>query len=495
MNSANVMNQKKYFFTYLGMVFLIAFALFFFRYTYPNGPFWDENYHIASAQKYVNGVYFMEPHPPLGKLIMALGEALIAPNKGIDTAPFLSTDYISTFPDQYSFAGMRFFPILFSACSALFFFMILYRLSVSIHYALLFSAFYLFDNALIVHLRGAMLEGIQIFFILAAVYYFIELLRKKEKRKVLEYFILGLLAGLAVSVKLNSAVVLLLFVFLAYEDYGSDVLQLKITKEMIITFTKKTLSAAAGILIVFFISFYIHFAIAGNVMNGRFYQASEEYKSILSLHENADPLRFFTMLRDYVGYMQSYEKGVPKWDPSKLDENGSPAFTWPFGYKSINYRWTKTDGKVAYLYLQGNPLIWLSALAGIALSLIYIGGRIFFKTPVEDKGSFKLIVYFSILYIVYMALMMSLERVMYLYHYFIPLIFSFFLAFLIFQHYFKEHMKTNDKFLRVVSIIIAAEIFCVFLFYAPFSYYIPLDSLDFIKRIWTKAWGLIPINF
>ncbi|MGB5476160.1 MAG: phospholipid carrier-dependent glycosyltransferase, partial [Thermoanaerobaculia bacterium] len=51
---------------------LLVTTLAYFSYVhgYWNPPhlFWDENYHIASAQRYLNGTFFMEPHPPLGKL-------------------------------------------------------------------------------------------------------------------------------------------------------------------------------------------------------------------------------------------------------------------------------------------------------------------------------------------------------------------------------------------------------------------------------------------
>ena len=36
--------------------------------------------------------FFLEPHPPLGKLIIALGEKIINPNKNVNTESFLKTD-------------------------------------------------------------------------------------------------------------------------------------------------------------------------------------------------------------------------------------------------------------------------------------------------------------------------------------------------------------------------------------------------------------------
>src|SRR5690625_4311237 len=73
-----------------------------------------------------------------------------------------------------------------------------------------FSCLLIFDNALVVHSRAAMLEGIQIFFILAAIYYLVRTLTNDIAIRLRQYAILGVLVGLAVSVKANAAVLLLL---------------------------------------------------------------------------------------------------------------------------------------------------------------------------------------------------------------------------------------------------------------------------------------------
>src|SRR3989344_5174926 len=63
-----------------GFVLILSYLTYFHGYTQPPYVYWDENYHIASAQKYLNNVYFMEQHPPLGKLLIAAGEKLIDAN-------------------------------------------------------------------------------------------------------------------------------------------------------------------------------------------------------------------------------------------------------------------------------------------------------------------------------------------------------------------------------------------------------------------------------
>src|SRR3989338_173836 len=161
--------NTKYIVLYSFLVLAFSFFTYFVKYNYPPAVFWDENYHIASAQKYIDGAMFMEVHPPLGKLFIAFGEYLIQPNKNLDTGKFSETDYIKNFPENYSFAGVRFFPSLFAWLSALVFFFILYFLSKNPHLSAIFASLYIFDNALIVHSRGAMVEGSHLFFILLSI--------------------------------------------------------------------------------------------------------------------------------------------------------------------------------------------------------------------------------------------------------------------------------------------------------------------------------------
>lgn len=486
--------QKKLIFIFF---LIISGIVYFTNYWYPDGLFWDENYHIASAQKYIDGVFFMEPHPPLGKQLIAVGEKIFnifGLNKGIDKSYFNNTDYITSVPQSFSFAGFRFASTLFGMLAAIMFFLIAKTLFKNEIFALLFASFYLFDNAITMHSRSAMLEGIQLFFVLLSIFYFLKII-EKNKRSIKEYFILGIFSGLAIAVKLNSAILLLLFVFLVWEDYEDEILKLSFSLNILKDFSLKTLISIAGIILPLFISFYFHFAICKNVLDGRTYNASNKYREILLQEETANPIHFFTMLSDYIKYIDRYEKGVPKWDPTKVGENGSPAFMWPFGYKSINYRWTKWRGVVAYMYLQGNPLVWLLGLVGVILSFVFLTGKIFFNITVNDKKRFKLITYFSILYFAYMFAMLRIERVMYLYHYFIALTFSFILFALIFIEFFKTYIDKNDKLTLTIASLMAIEIIAVFLFYSPFTYYIPLDSIQFMQRVWSKVWGLVPITY
>ncbi len=89
----------------VGFLLILSYFTYVHGYWYPSELFWDENYHIASAQKYLNGVFFMEPHPPLGKLMIAAGEWLINANP-IDNQ-FIGTDYATNIPNGFSFLPLK----------------------------------------------------------------------------------------------------------------------------------------------------------------------------------------------------------------------------------------------------------------------------------------------------------------------------------------------------------------------------------------------------
>ncbi len=488
---------------YLAVVFLLGFFSYFFQYNLPSGAFWDENYHMASAQKYINGVFFMEPHPPLGKLIIALGEVVFQPNRGLDTSGFLRTDHIDHFPAGYSFEGMRFFPTLMAWLSVILFYLILIRVLKKPRYAFLFSSIYLFENGLIGHSRSAMLEGVQLFFIFAVILYFIRLWQEEREKTVGEYFILAVFVGLASAVKLNGLILTLLFVFLAIAEYWKKLIPEKIQEfrldkiefglKELKTLALKTVVSVFGVVLIIGGSYYIHIARCTRIESGRVYQASASYQQILKTGNPANPLLFPKLLGEHIAFIHHYEKGVPKWDPSKIEENGSPAFTWPFGYKTINYRWAKARGRVAYKYLVGNPYIWTLSLLTLVLTLIILGHAFLFGEDRKHSKLFELMAVFFAMYVAYMWVMLGIDRVMYLYHYFVPLVFSFILIPVVYRYLFDSLIDREDPVLWWATVALVVQIFLVYLYFAPFTYFLPLSAQEFMRRVWSNIWHLTPV--
>lgn len=482
------------------LVLVIAFVTFYRGFEKPNAVFWDENYHIASAQKYIEGVMFMEPHPPLGKQIIAMGEWLLGDNKHLDTSGFLETDYIKgqDFPEEFQFRSYRISSVLMATLAAAIVYYILFQIGGNAHLALLFSSLYLFDNALILHTRSAMLEGIQFFFILVSLLYFVTAM-KKERISWKEYAILGLWISAGIAVKLNGAVMLILFVFLFVKHNWKHIERLGsewwlLVKNFAVAVPVSIVATSA----VFLLSFYVHIANGDRIIDDRTYKASKEFKQLLAEGKNHTLEGFVIGLRDNLKFVSSYAKGVPRLDPCKKGENGSHATGWPLGKKTINYRWNKETSngvtKVQYLYLHGNPVVWLSSLLGIVLGFSLIAARFVFGYPPKDERLFWWIFIFTGLWLAYMIAILQIERVMYLYHYFIPLLFAMINLPILFQYLYKEELERGSWHVYINVIGFAALVFAVYLFFSPFSYHLPLTEDEFRLRQWFEFWQLEPIK-
>lgn len=469
----------------VGLAVAVAGYFTFFKgYQYPPFLFWDENYHIASAQKYLHGVFFLEPHPPLGKLLIAAGEALLKANPRSDQ--FLDVMYIErdTLPAGFSFAGYRFFPALLGWLAAPLLFAAFY-LAIGCPFAAAgFSLLYVFDNALVVHSRGAMLDSAQIFFSAAClVFYFLTWRRAGGGGRVWRLALgWGAVFGAATAIKLNSLILVLLFAPVLLR------LQLKRSAET-------AAAAAFAAALVWCGSWGVHFGLARQVHpsldDGGYFYTSPGVREVLDRRRQMALSDFAPMLHDAIAFTMRYEKGVPALNLCKEDENGSPSFFWPLGGRAINYRWEKADGgRVRYLYLQVNPIVWWFALAATCMSGALLIAAIFFPQGVRLKAPLHLAVFLG-MYVGYMFVMARLDRVMYLYHYFLPLVFGLMLGGLFFCEVERcgPWRLSSDVKLGALGALLAAAIGC-FIHFSPLTYYRPLDNDAVQRRAWAPIWDL-----
>ena len=137
-------------------VLILGLLTYFWNYQNPSDLYWDENYYLPSATKYQKGIFFQQSHPPLAKLLIAAGDSLLIPNSD-PFNEFEKTDYIKNVPKGYSFAGMRLAPVFFGCLNCLLFFLLMLSLTQNSLWSFCLSFLYIFDNALILQSRGAML--------------------------------------------------------------------------------------------------------------------------------------------------------------------------------------------------------------------------------------------------------------------------------------------------------------------------------------------------
>ncbi|WP_341936403.1 phospholipid carrier-dependent glycosyltransferase [Marinimicrobium sp. C2-29] len=477
------------------LVLLLSLAVYGINYTSPKSMFWDENYHIASAEKYLDGVLFMELHPPLGKMLIAFGEKALGVNDHLDKSALTRTDYVKgdMLPDGMSFAGFRLASTFLMAFSALLFYGIIWRIIRRTWVAAAFTSLLIFDNALVVHSRAAMLEGIQLFFILLALYYFTRVITSGEPIRLKHYALLGVFIGLVVSIKFNGAVLLLLFVMLYGVDQWDNVRRF----DWAALFKRLAVTVPAGVLpllAVFASILYLHIALGDEVVNNKTYKASDEYLAEVRAGRSHSLPAFYHGFKDNLRYMLEYSDGVARLDICKPGENGSYAIGWPLGNKSINYRWDKNtvDGQAQVRYIQiiANPIVWFSVVVGIVLSLGLALSRFVYGQQEKDPRLFYWVMAFTTLYVSYMIAILQIERVMYLYHYLVPLVFGMLNLAMIFNYIFREEILAGNRHTMVNVGLFVLLVIGVFAYFAPFSYGLPMTEDQFEARNWFHLWQM-----
>jgi dolichyl-phosphate-mannose--protein O-mannosyl transferase len=468
------------------LILSVSYCTIFRGYEEPRALFWDENYHIAAAQKYLNGVFFMEPHPPLGKLLIAAGEYLLNANETDDQ--FIQTDHAESTPSNFSFAGYRLIPTLLATLCPLLLYLTLSPFC-STRVSALAALFFALDNALVVHLRAAMLEGTQLFFILCFLLTLSRLIRSLLKSNDIlgrpKLIAIGAVCGFSLAcvltTKLNG---IILFVLLA------PCLWFLFKKDKLIDFASSSFLSFA----IFYIAIWqIHFSLGRKIepklSNRGFYQASLPYRLSLE-RDGGNSISFLSKIQDHYGYLAHYTNGVPNINFCKREENGSPWYWWLVGGKSISYRWDKKDGITHFLYLIANPVGWALSLFGVLIAATASFSWLFYRTLIPNRNHYFLATLLSS-WAVYLAIFGSLGRVMYLYHYFIPLLLGWMMLALSVKDIVRFGPLVLSGSIKSVLIFLAivTEVSC-FYFFSPLTYAKGLTEDQLKKRAWLDVWDL-----
>lgn len=261
-------------------VVVVSWFTYFHNFEHPDRYFWDESYHVVTAQKYLNDTFYMAFHPPLGKMLIALGQHIYDPEAKNDH--FLGIHRAQSYPDDFSIKGYRLVPALLGWLTAPLIFFIFLLLLKSPVQSMLLSFLYVFDNALIVHLRGAMLESAMLFFSMLTIVLFLLLIRKKDRKKTFHAlsFLFGVSMACAMLVKVLAYILILLI--------PAALLQFRRSRLQSLRFLFYTL---LGFAVTFFGIWSIHASLVTTVhdgnkaMNGGYYSANDEYRAVLDAGE------------------------------------------------------------------------------------------------------------------------------------------------------------------------------------------------------------------
>lgn len=398
------MNQK--FLIALFAVFILAFAVRVTALGAINQVVFDEVHFGKFISSYCcTHERFFDIHPPIGKLFIA-GGAYLAGYDGQFTFDHIGQPY-----DDASIASIRIVPALFGALLPVVIMVLLLQAGVSFWFALLGGVAIVFDNAFIVESRFILTDSILLTATFGSIAAVIASVQTKNKAYSWGLVCLaGILAGIAVGTKFTGMVGGMLAVC---------VLLFHMTRvgfsHLINWFTKVVVLIVAGIA-VYLIGWFIHFFLltlpgSGDVWGiptGNFWQdLIHEHSQMLSANYNLTA-------------------GHPY---------GSKWYTWPFMVRSVFY-W-QGDG-AHFIYLLGNPSVWWGSF------IVFVGGFLY-SISLSVRRIFTRINpiawVFLLGYIVSFAPLMRVPRVLFLYHYLTPLLFSLLLGIWWFDHAVRVRKK------------------------------------------------------
>jgi dolichyl-phosphate-mannose-protein mannosyltransferase len=477
----NIIEKKKYrteVIVLIMILLLLPFGLVFHNLGFPQKNIFDEQLWIPTAQKYQNGVFFMELHPPLGKLLIAAGDAIY--NKGVIHNDFVNIYKITTdWPQEDDITGYRLFPAIFGSCIPLLFFLIILRIVKNHWIAFFTSLLVTFDTALLIEARLAGFDVFLLFFILLSLLLFIKLIQftKDEFSTYLLLFLFSFTAACASSVKETGLITLLfafsLFLFYIYKKRNKIIFKLVL-------------------FVVIFICTYssfiwLHFFLGKAIINNEYYgMNSVDQEIIFSKVESTNFFKkMFTEIKFSFVYSINFNKDFREVELGNPDEIGSPWYYWPLGGTAINYRWV-TEDWINYRFscLVGNPITWMFSLLGIILgSAIVISDLLF---SYLERNSLRMYLYFFIVsYWSYLIPFWFIKRVMYLYHYLPALGLGIITMAIV--------ISMTGKFTKRIwigLILFTVAAILIFFFLKPFIYYENITEKMFEARNFWPFWNL-----
>lgn len=420
----------------LVLVGVIAAWLGFNRLGEPRAPVWDESYYLTTTARYHQGLTQFSSHPPLGTMLIAAGDAASGKNAGADWHVIGATKAITLaqMPPNFDYAGPRLAPAACGVIAAFLFALLMLQLTGSAPAAFLLSLLVLADSALLVQFRTAQLDAFQLVFVLAALLIALRAMRLQTRGA---YVLFGFFVTAAALVRANGLMLgalalVMLWPLLRARDWQG-------LAARCIAGSGGGLLAAALVLAA-----WIHFTPLPPDTSTPAGQQDISFVTSEPAHALSTGVwrlpAAFAAAADIQRFMANDLAITPR-----ADANGSHPAQWLIGRGLIRYRTDAVGGQPVSIGLVPNLAVWLISLLGVLTSLIPSRLR---ESPVR--------VMLLAGWIANMAALQWLDfhRVLYLYHYFIPLLLGHALAALEWKH----HGLPGRPALVLAGLVIAAGV-------------------------------------
>ncbi|MES2178260.1 MAG: phospholipid carrier-dependent glycosyltransferase [Gemmatimonadota bacterium] len=376
----------------------LAFLTRFWMLISPRAVVWDEVHFERFTGAYFTGKYYVDVHPPLGKLLLYAAARVLGVS-GTDLATNQPTPMLRVLP---ALAGALIIPVVF---------LLMRELGASRRMATFAAAVLLLDNALLVISRVIVMDSMLTLFGVSAVYFFVAARNATGRTRWMLLVAAAIAGGMTAGTKWTGLTALALIGLLWLFDVVAERRR------------GFTVVLEAGLFLVvpvlaYVIPFAIHFALL--------------HRS--GLNDTTMPIPFQATL---IG-SRSYVPGAtfPFWSAFALlhrammlinlgwatdfNVGASPWYSWPVAKHGIGFWESHPDAAhVRWIALFGNPAIWFPLLCGmIAVAVSAATRRV---ALVRYRHALIVLVVAYLLNFLPFAL---ISRPMYLYHYFFAFIYS-----------------------------------------------------------------------
>ncbi|KAI8084503.1 Dolichyl-phosphate-mannose-protein mannosyltransferase-domain-containing protein [Halteromyces radiatus] len=243
------------------IVTLISVFVSFFRLRHPSSAVFNEEYIGKCISHYINGTYFYDIHPPLGKLLLAY----LASSVGFDGQQSAFPEIGNDYPNSVPYVSLRAMSATLNVLSTALIYGIMRSSGYSALACILPAMLYTFDNSFVAQNRLISLESSVIFFILSSIFCYIQFRRRRDRPFSITWWFWLLLTGVAMSsaasIKFIGVFVIIIIDICTTLDlwqllhYSQGLSMTQITKQL--------LARIFGLIIVptalFLFWFYLHF--------------------------------------------------------------------------------------------------------------------------------------------------------------------------------------------------------------------------------------------
>ncbi|HLD26289.1 MAG TPA: phospholipid carrier-dependent glycosyltransferase, partial [Candidatus Andersenbacteria bacterium] len=388
------------------------------------------------------GERFFDIHPPHAKLLIA-GVAYLGGFRGGMLFETIGEPYGEVSP-----LALRLFPALTGVLLPVVFFLLLRELGARPGAALAGGLIIIFDNALLVQTRIVSLDGLLLLAIFASLLVAVRLphVVTQSRRWWLQSLFAGCLAGLAVGVKFTGLVApgLLSLLWLWH------LLQLRHAAQVRRWILVGLLGVvAAGV--VYLGGWVLHFALLTEPGSGDAWRVPVFEGNLLgSFWRETVALHRLMLDANY---------NLPAGHP-----DASSWWEWPLMRTSVFY-WQSLQadsGRVAGIYLLGNPAVWWGSTMLLVLFLLDV-------PRLWRERRLRFLALPIVGYVVSYAPLMRVPRALFLYHYLTPLLFAWLLIILWLGHcgYFvrQELRRQHWSYYAGLGLLIL-----LFLVFSPLTY-------------------------